>query len=250
MSYLSGKRALITGSSQGIGLAIAQALYAQGCTIVINGRSAASLAHALDTMPEAIAVVGDVTVPTEAVRIIAEVSSRLGDLDILICNVGSGKSVAPGKETAPEWQRVFSVNLWSTTNMVEAATESLSRRAGSIVCISSICGMEVIPGAPVTYSVAKSALNSYVKGSSRPLAKRNIRINAVAPGNVLFPGSTWEEKLNADSGAVQSMLDAQVAQGRLGAVEDIANAVAYLVSDKACFMTGTIMTVDGGQVRS
>lgn len=134
--------------------------------------------------------------------------------------------------------------------MVEAATEPLSRCAGTIVCVSSICGMEVIPGAPVTYSVAKSALNSYVKGSSRPLAKRNIRINAVAPGNVLFPGSTWEEKLQADSEAVQSMLDAQVSQGRLGTAEDIANAVVYLVSDKASFVTGTILTVDGGQLRS
>jgi NAD(P)-dependent dehydrogenase (short-subunit alcohol dehydrogenase family) len=245
-----GKRALVTGSSHGIGLGIAQLLCANGCTVVLNGRSQDRLDEALGTIPNALAVVGDVTVQAEAQRIIAEVLSKCGGLDILVCNVGSGKSVAPGEETAAEWQRVFAINLWSATNMVEAATEPLSRCAGTIVCVSSICGMEVIPGAPVTYSVAKSALNSYVKGSSRPLAKRNIRINAVAPGNVLFPGSTWEEKLQADSEAVQSMLDAQVSQGRLGTAEDIANAVVYLVSDKASFVTGTILTVDGGQLRS
>jgi 3-oxoacyl-[acyl-carrier protein] reductase len=247
---LSGKTALVTGSSKGIGRAIAEALQAEGCRVAINGRNPDDLAVAAAQLPGAIAVAGDVTRPGEAQRVIAEAIKALGNLDILVCNVGGGRSVPPGEETPEEWQRVFALNLWSTTNSVEAAREALAASKGTIVCVSSICGLEVIPGAPVTYSAAKAALHAYVRGIARPLGREGIRINAVAPGNILFDGSVWSRKLAEDPQTVKAMLDKEVALGRLGTPGDVAGLVVYLASPRAGFATGGIWTLDGGQTRS
>lgn len=247
---LSGKVALITGSSKGIGWAIAQTLHAEGCRVALNGRNEADLAVATNQLDGSIGVVGDVTEPVEMQRIVAEVLNIFGQLDILVCNVGSGCSVPPGKETANEWQRVFALNLWSTTNSVEAARDALVASEGVVVCISSICGLEVIPGAPVIYSAAKAALHAYVRGIARPLGKQGVRINAIAPGNILFDGSVWSRKLEEDASSVQAMLAKDVALGRLGSPADVASLVAYLASPRSIFASGSVWALDGGQVHA
>jgi 3-oxoacyl-[acyl-carrier protein] reductase len=247
---LQGKVALVTGASRGIGKAIAEMLHAEGCRIALNARTPDELARTAAGLPGTVALPGDVSKPDEAQRVVDGAVAALGSLDILVCNVGSGRSVPPGEETAAEWQRVFALNLWSTTNMVEAAGAALAASRGVIVCISSICGLEVIPGAPVAYSAAKAALNAYVRGVARPLGKRGIRINAVAPGNVLFEGSVWSRKLAADPAAVQGMLDRDVALGSLGTPRNVAELATYLASPRAGFATGAVWTLDGGQVHS
>jgi len=247
---LAGKTALVTGASRGIGRAIAGVLHTEGCRVALNARNAPDLATAVAELPGAVAMAGDVTRPDEARRIITEATAALGHLDILVCNLGSGRSVPPGEETAEEWQRVFALNLWSTTNCVEAAREALTASRGVIVCISSICGIEVVPGAPVTYSAAKAALHAYVRGIARPLGKQGVRINAVAPGNILFDGSVWARKLVEDADAVQSMLERDVALSRLGTPRDVAELVAYLASPRSGFATGGVWALDGGQVHS
>lgn len=247
---LSGKAAIVTGSSKGIGWAIAQALHAEGCRVALNGRNEEDLTAATARLVGSIGVLGDVTQPAEAKRVVAEAIGKLGQLDILVCNVGSGRSVPPGNETADEWQRVFALNLWSTTNSVEAACNDLAASRGVIVCISSICGLEVIPGAPVTYSAAKAALHAYVRGIARPLGKQGVRINAIAPGNILFDGSVWSRKLAEDTPAVQAMLSKDVALGSLGTPADVASLVAYLASPRSGFATGGVWTLDGGQVHA
>lgn len=247
---LAGKVALVTGSSKGIGRAIAKTLHGAGCRVALNGRNEADLKVATIELNESIGVLGDVTEPVEAQRIIAEVHRNLGRLDIVICNVGSGRSVPPGNETAEEWQRIFALNLWSTTNIVEAARDAMVASKGVFVCISSICGLEVIPGAPVTYSTAKAALHAYVRGISRPLGKQGVRINAIAPGNILFDGSVWSSKLKENADEVQAMLANNVSIGTLGTPADVANLVAYLASPKSRFVTGAVWTLDGGQIRN
>ena len=247
---LAGKVALITGSSRGIGCSIAEVLHAEGCRVALNGRTAADLAVAVSRLGGAIGVVGDVSQPSEAVKVVNEAIAGFGALDILVCNVGSGRSVAPGDETPEEWQRIFGLNLWSATNTVEAAKSALISSKGTVICISSICGLEMIPGAPVTYSAAKAALHAYVRGIARPLGKHGVRINAVAPGNILFDGSVWSRKLREDRQAVESMLGREVALASLGSPEDVANLVTYLASSRSAFATGQIWTLDGGQTRA
>lgn len=247
---LSNKVALVTGSSRGIGWAIAQTFHSEGCCVALNSRNAKDLNAASAKLSGSIGVLGDVTQSTEAKRIVSEVVSTFGRLDILVCNVGSGQSVHPGSETADEWQRVFALNLWSTTNSVQAARDSLVASKGVIVCISSICGLEVIPGAPVTYSAAKAALHAYVRGIAKPLGKQGVRINAIAPGNILFEGSVWSRKLSEDAPAVHSMLERDVPLGVLGTATDVASLAAYLASPRSSFASGSVWTLDGGQVRA
>lgn len=247
---LSGKVALVTGSSRGIGRVIAETLHVEGCKVALNGRNMKDLAEASAALPGSVAISGDVTSFETARRVVAETVAKVSRLDILVCNVGSGRSVPPGEETPEEWQRVFAFNLWSTTNTVEAARSALTASKGAVVCVSSICGLEVISGAPVTYSAAKAALHAYVRGIARPLGKYSVRINAVAPGNILFEGSVWSRKLAEDAGSVQTMLERDVALSRLGSPDDVARLVAYLASPRAGFTTGSVWTLDGGQVRS
>ena len=252
MADLRGKTALITGSSKGIGLGIAKVLHQAGCQVILNGRKENALIAAQNQLGEERCgfIKGDVSKIEDAKVIAQTVFDTFGPLDILVCNVGSGASVPPGEESAEEWQRVFTANLWSTTNMVEACKDKMAKENSSILCISSICGQEVIPGAPVTYSAAKAALNSFVKGIARPLGIKGIRINAIAPGNILFETSVWQRKLNEDAQSVKDMLDREVSLSRLGTPQDIAKLALWLSSDEGSFATGQIWTLDGGQTRS
>ena len=249
---LQGKSVLVAGSSRGIGRAIGEAFLAEGSQVAFNGRNLGDLelVVASNSDGKAIAICGDVSKPNQSSEVIKQTLEAFDKLDILICSVGNGRSVAPGSETHAEWLRVFEQNLWTTTNMVEASKEALAQTHGAIVCISSICGQEVIDGAPITYSVAKAALNSYVRGIARPLGKDGVRINAIAPGNILFEGSVWQRKLNEDASAVKKMLARDVALAKLGTPQDVANLALWLASPAASFCTGSIFVADGGQVHT
>lgn len=247
---LDGKTALVTGSSRGIGKAIAISLHNEGCNVVLNGLTLSKLKDTAKDLGKNVShFVTDVTDPHACEDLVQNVIKQYGSLDILVCNVGNGSSVKPGEESLEEWHRMMNVNLYSATNIIKASTNELVKSKGSIVCISSITGIEAVETAPVTYSSSKAALNAYVRGISRYLAKYGIRINAVAPGNIIFEGSIWEKKTSEDPVFVQKILD-KVPLKRFGKAEEIADFVSYLASPKADFVTGQIFVVDGGQIRS
>lgn len=241
---LEGKRALVSGGSRGIGLAIAQALHAEGCSLALAARNRSGLDAIAASMPGATLHAGDAARDADAI-----VAAAAGDggIDIVVCNAGSGASVPPGTETEAEWRRVLDANLFPALAMIAAARPRMNR-GGSIVCISSIAGLAAL-GAPVAYSAAKAALNAAVKSLARPLAAEGLRINAIAPGNILFEGGTWHRKLTEDKIGVEGMLKREVALGRLGTPDEIAALTVFLASPKASFITGSIIVADGGQLR-
>ena len=247
---LSGKRVLVTGASKGIGFGIAEGFHLEGCAVVSNGRDESKLASSIANRKGWFGVAGDVTDPLKANGVVQQAVDVLGGIDILVCNVGSGKSVPPGQESFTDWQKSLSVNLLSATNMVEAAVSELRKTKGVIVCVSSICGLEVVRGAPVTYSAAKAALNAYIRGIAVPLGGDGIRINGIAPGNILFKGSVWDEKVKENASVVDQMLADNVPLKRLGSLTDVTNLALWLSSPLSSFNTGSIHLCDGGQTRS
>ena len=247
---LKSKVVLVTGSTRGIGLSIAQRLMNEGCTIIINGRNEDAVDKISRSLEGSLGIVCDVSVWEDVQMMAKTIKTRFGRIDGLVCNVGLSRSVPPGDETPTEWLKSFHQNFFSTTNTVEAFRPLMKSKGASIVCISSICGIEIVPEAPVTYSVAKASLNFYVKSISKILARDGVRINAVAPGNVLFDGSVWDRKVKANRDAVSSFLQQEVSLGRLGHPDEVANLAVYLLSDVSAFATGAIWPLDGGQTRS
>lgn len=246
---LDGKVALVTGSSAGIGFAIAKQLAEERCRVVLNGRNAARLEKAQSQIPNTYAFVADVCDLDAGQKLVQGTLDQLGRLDILVCNVGSGASLPPGEETPDEWHRVMNINLYATTQTIWAASKALQASGGNIICISSICGIEAL-GCPIPYAAAKAALESYVRNAARSFGRFGVRINSIAPGNILFTGSVWDRKLKVNQPAVNDILEREVALQRLGQPEDIAHLTAYLASPLASFITGATYVVDGGQLRS
>lgn len=252
---LKGLKALVTGSTSGIGQEIAQQLYREGCSVIVTGRGQATLRNyeqgeALDEKPELLALQCDFTEDKQISDLVHTVESYWGYLDILVCNVGSGRSVPPLQETREEWERMIELNLYTVTSAVQRFLPLIKKSThASIVCIASICGIESLD-APTTYSVAKAGVISLVADWAQSLGELGIRINAVSPGNVWFPGSVWDLKMKENPGLVEKMINEQVPLKRLAKASEIADAVTYLASPRASFITGTNLVVDGGQTRT
>jgi len=247
---LTGKTALISGSSKGIGLSIAKYLHKEGCNVILNGRHSIILKEISNSLGSRSSYfVADVTKTIECTKLVKHTIKTFGNIDILVCNVGDGSSPKPGKEQISDWQKMLDINLNSSINLINSSLSSLKKTSGSIVCISSIAGIETTD-APIPYSVAKSALNSYVKNISKPLANFGIRINAVAPGNILFKDSIWEKKLAKNKTKVLDMISKKVPMNRFGTSDEIASVVTFLSSPLSSFTTGNILIADGGQVKS
>ncbi len=171
----------------------------------------------------------------------------LKGLDVLICNVGESKSSPPNKENFSEWKKMFNQNFFTATNAIEASKKKIIASKGSIICISSICGNELVKGAPITYSTAKAALNFYLKSLSHYLSFLGVKINIISPGNIFFDGSVWDKKMKKNKKATKELIKKTVPLNKFGTVNDVTSMVSYLVSKKSEFITGSNFVIDGGQ---
>jgi 3-oxoacyl-[acyl-carrier protein] reductase len=256
-----GRIVLVTGSTRGIGKGIAEAFLQEGAIVVLTGRDRAVLERQQDVFqklysPERLrGFVGDLKRIAAVEELAGFLEKEFGRLDHLVCNLGSGRSVPPLEENDAEWRRMLDINLLSAASCVRLLLpllhESAATAHGSagITFIASICGVEPL-GCPVAYAAAKSALIAYAKNIAVPLGKSGIRVNVVSPGNVIFPGSTWEDKLAKSPEEVKAMLRREVPLQRLGTVREVASVVVFLASPQAAFVTGANWVVDGGQTRT
>jgi 3-oxoacyl-[acyl-carrier protein] reductase len=235
--------ALVSGSTKGIGKAIARQLVLDGYIVVQNSRSKVTPDEVIGDYH----LRADVTIENQSRVLIEKVLEKYGKLNLLVCNVGSGKVLSNEISNSDGWNHFLSVNLLSTTSLVNAALESLKETKGNVVAISSICAGDPTIDAPIGYSTAKAGLEMFIKAMAVRNGKFGVRFNVISPGNVLFEGSVWEQKLKVDNLVIQSYLDRQVPLGKFIEPQDIACAVSFLAGPSGRNITGVILPVDGGQ---
>jgi 3-oxoacyl-[acyl-carrier protein] reductase len=251
---LAGKTAFVAGSSRGIGRATALAFLREDASVTITGRDADSLHEFEQTierefgLDRVLACQGDLSDPSLAAQALERTSDRFGRLDCLVLNAGSGSGERGAQLGRGEWDRVYTENLWISVELAQAALPRLSESGGSVVMIASVAGLENL-GAPIPYATAKAALIHYANELARLVAADGVRVNAVAPGNVLFPGGNWDRMTTSDPARWRSFLEREVPLQRFGTPEEIADAVVFLASGRSSFTTGACLVVDGGQTR-
>ena len=242
MLDLNGRVALITGASRGIGKAIAEAFANAGTHVVCVSRSAADVQAVADTLPNASAAACDVSSTAGFTDLINNIVGEHGRLDILVNNAGITRDGLIMRMKEDDWNMVLDINLKGAFNGIKAVTRTMMKqRSGRIINISSVVGLTGNAG-QANYAASKAGLIGLTKSIAKELSSRGITVNCIAPGYI---ATDMTAEL---SDAVKEDLEKQIPLGRIGNPEDIANAVLFLASDEASYITGQTITVDGGIV--
>ena len=247
MIDLSGKTALVTGGSRGIGRAIVTRLAAQGADVAFTYRGNEAAAKETTTAVQGLgrtglAIQGDARESEAAEATVKAALEALGKLDILVNNAGITRDDLIMRMSPENWRDVLETNLFGAFWMTKAVTRPmLKARGGRIINISSVSGQAGQTG-QANYSAAKAGIIGLTKATARELASRGITVNAIAPGFVLT-------ELTQDlPEALKAEITARTPLGRFGTTEEVANAVAFLASEEAAYITGQVLAVDGGLV--
>jgi 3-oxoacyl-[acyl-carrier protein] reductase len=253
---LTDKVAVVTGSSRGLGLASARALVAEGCRVCLCARGEERLAEAAVEVEASarrpgmvLPVQADVSTVAGVERVIAKTVEAFGGLDILVNNVGKAGGADLLETSDAEWQAALDETLFPAIRASRLAVPLMRQRGGgAIVLIASIWGRE--SGGRMTYNAVKAAEISLGKALARELAPKNIRVNTIAPGSILFPGGSWHQRQQADPAGIADFVARELPFGRFGRAEEVGDAVAWLASPRASWVSGACIPVDGCQGRS
>jgi len=252
---LTGKVAIVTGGSRGIGFAAAQALVAEGAHVVVCARGAEQLQRAVEQLrvatvngASAEGVIADVSTEAGVATVIDAAVATFGRLDVLVNNVGLAKGADLESTSDAEWQEAFEQTLFPAIRASRLAVPHMRKQGGgAIVTVSSIFGRE--SGGRMTYNAVKAAEISLTKSLAQQLAKDQIRVVSVAPGSILFEGGSWWKRVQADPKGMADFVARELPFGRFGKPDEIGAAIAFLASPKASWVSGTTVVVDGCQSR-
>jgi len=250
---LRGKVAMVSGASRGIGRAIALGLAAEGCRLSLCARGQEGLdqvARGVQSQgAEALTLSVDVTSEGDARRWVEETRGRFGQVDVLVNNVGGSRPGGNLAASGEDWRGGFALNFFSSLDLCRLVVPLMREQGrGCVINIASIYGREW--GGPMTYNAAKAAIISLSKEMARELAPQGIRVNSVAPGSILFPGGSWERRQKENPEAIAAFVKAELPFGRFGTPEEVADVVVFLASDRARWVSGASINVDGCQSRS
>ena len=249
---LEGKIVFITASSSGIGLSTAEAFLREGSKVIINGRRNQKLEDIGKMLQESYGervdcFCGDMTDDRTIADLGIYIAKKYRKLDVLVANLGSGKPEYSNYLEENEWKRFYDINVFGEVKLLDRLYELLKEGRESCVTLMSSVVAKEYASAPIGYAASKSAIRILNKYISRKWVDDGIRVNCVLPGNVFFEGGRWEELLKDDEEAVLAYINDNVPMKRFGKPEEIADAIVFLSSRRASFMTGSELTVDGGQ---
>ncbi|WP_084421789.1 SDR family NAD(P)-dependent oxidoreductase [Henriciella litoralis] len=253
---LDGKIILVAGASRGIGLGIVESCLNEGAHLVMTARGVEKLKSEHDRLADIFGsdklsmFAGDMCDSETVERIIDSVETDIGPIFGAVANVGL-HPCPPGFEVDDEtWSAGMNQNLDSGFCFARSVLRrQVERQEGSLLFISSIAGIGAL-GTVLTYGTAKAAMNHLAKELARLVGKSNVRVNALAPGNIIFPDGTWQERMDGDrKDAWTRWINREVPMQRFGTPEEIGSVAAFLLSPRASFLTGAIIPVDGGQTR-
>ncbi len=244
MGLLDGKCAVVTGASRGIGQAVCVSLAQNGADIVgldIDFEALEGTKEAVEAEGKRfLSLKADVSCLEEFQGAIKEASSEFSSIDILVNNAGITRDNLLIRMSSEDWQKVIDINLTGVFNGVKAVSRAMMKqRSGSIINISSVVGLLGNPG-QINYSASKAGVLGITKSAAREMAKRGVRVNAIAPGYI---STRMTDELS--EGARKALMD-NIPIARLGEPEDVANTVFFLASDLSSYMTGQVLSVDGG----
>ncbi len=250
---LRGKVAMISGASKGLGRAMAQALGEEGVRLSICARGEDALNSAAADLRKAgfdlLAKRTDITIAGEADEWVSGTIERFGGVDILVNNAGGASPGSLLEVSEQAWRDAFELNFFSAVRLTRLVSDSMnSRSGGAVINISSIYGRE--SGGPLTYNSSKAAMISFTKMLAREMAPKNVRINSIAPGSIIYPGGSWERRFRDNPAFERDFISHELPAGRLGRPEEIAYAVVMLASPRASWINGACIPVDGAQGRS